>query len=65
MAYVEYPETQDSRKLRRYKRRWKIERVFAWFNNYRRIIVHWDYHVENFLGFVLLACILILLRKYL
>jgi len=30
MAYVEYPETQDGRKLRRYKRRWKIERVFAW-----------------------------------
>jgi hypothetical protein len=29
MAYVEYPETQDGRKLRRYKRRWKIERVFA------------------------------------
>jgi transposase len=65
MAYVEYPETQDGRKLLRYKRRWKIERVFAWFNNYRRIIVRWDYHVENFLGFVLLACILILLRKYL
>jgi transposase len=58
-------QTQDGRKLRRYKRRWKIERVFAWFNNYRRIIVRWDYHVENFLGFVLLACILILLRKYL
>jgi transposase len=58
-------QTQDGRKLRRYKRRWKIERVFAWFSNYRRIIVRWDYHVENFLGFVLLACILILLRKYL
>lgn len=23
-------QTQDGRKLRRYKRRWKIERLFAW-----------------------------------
>jgi transposase len=30
--------TQDGRKLRRYKRRWKIERLFAWLNKYRRIL---------------------------
>jgi transposase len=24
------PCTQDGRKLRRYKRRWKVERTFAW-----------------------------------
>jgi hypothetical protein len=24
------PKTQDGRPLRRYKRRWKIERLFAW-----------------------------------
>lgn len=24
------PKTQDSRPLRRYKRRWKVERLFAW-----------------------------------
>ena len=32
-------KTQDGRKLRRYKRRWKIERLFAWLGNFRRIIV--------------------------
>jgi transposase len=31
--------TQDGRKLRRYKRRWKIERLFAWLHKFRRIIV--------------------------
>jgi len=56
--------TQDGRVLRRYTRRWKIERLFAWLQNYRRVLVRHDYHLENFLGFVHLACILILMRRY-
>ena len=55
--------TQDGRVLRRYRRRWKIERLFAWLHNFRRIVVRYEYHTENFLGFVNLACILILLRR--
>src|SRR5579862_4401164 len=31
--------TQDGRVLRRYRRRWKIERLFAWLHNYRRIVI--------------------------
>ncbi len=58
-------KTQDGRKLRRYKRRWKVERLFAWLHKFRRIVVRYDYHAENFLGFVHLACIRILLRCYL
>jgi transposase len=58
------PATQDGRVLRRYTRRWKIERLFAWLQNYRRLLVRHDYHLENFLGFVHLACILILMRGY-
>ena len=57
-------KTQDGRKLRRYKRRWKIERLFAWLQNFRRIIVRYEYHSDNYLGFVLLVCMLILLRYY-
>jgi len=30
-------KTQDGRPLRRYLRRWKIERLFAWLKNFRRI----------------------------
>ncbi len=55
-------KTQDERKLRRYKRRWKIERLFAWLHNYRRLVVRYEWYEENFLGFVHLGCILILLR---
>ncbi len=54
--------TQDGRALRRYQKRWKVERFFAWLNNYRRIVVRWEYHAENYLGFLHLACLVILLR---
>ena len=57
--------TQDGRKLRRYKRRWKIERLFAWLQNFRRLVVRYEYHAENFLGMVQLGCIIILLRFFL
>ena len=57
-------KTQDGRKLRRYKRRWKIERLFAWLQNYRRIVVRYERYPENFLGMLHLACWLILLRVF-
>ena len=56
--------TQDGRVLRRYCRRWRIERLFAWLQNFRRLVVRYEYHVQNFIGFVYLGCILILLRRY-
>ena len=58
------PPTQDGRSLRRYKRRWKVERLFAWLGNFRRLVVRYEYHAANYLGFVHLGCILILLRQY-
>jgi transposase len=30
-------KTQDLRRLRRYRRRWKMERLFAWLQNFRRL----------------------------
>jgi len=54
--------TQDGRPLRRYRRRWKVERLHAWLQNFRRLVIRYEYHAENFLGFVQLGCILILLR---
>jgi len=56
------PPTQDGRPLRRYRRRWKIERFFAWLHNSRRLVTRWEYHAENFLTMLHLACILIFLR---
>ena len=57
------PKTQDGRVLRRYKRRWKIERLFAWLGNFRRLVTRWERKAQNFLGFVQLGCIIILLRR--
>ena len=54
--------TQDGRPLRRYGRRWKVERLFAWLFNFRRLVVRYEYHAENFQGFVHLAAAVILLR---
>ena len=34
----------------------------AILQNYRWVLIRWEYHLENFLGFVQLACVLILLR---
>jgi len=56
--------SQDGRALRRYVRRWKVERLFAWLGNFRRLLHRWEYHLPNFTGFVQLGCILILLRNY-
>ncbi len=58
------PSTQDGRQLRRYRRRWKIERLFAWLQNFRRLVVRYEVHAENFLAFVRLGCTLILLRHF-
>ena len=54
---------QDGRSLRRTKRRWKVERLFAWIKVFRRLATRWEYKAENYLGFLHLGCLLILLRR--
>lgn len=54
--------SQDLRRMRRYRRRWKIERLFAWLQNFRRLVVRYERYAENFLGMLYLACWIILLR---
>ena len=59
------PRTQDGRRQRRYERRWLVERFFAWLLQWqRRLLVRWEYYAENFLGFVQLATISILLKQF-
>ena len=57
------PALQDGRKLRRYKRRWKVERTFAWLGNFRRLVVRWERHITIYRAFFHVACLLITLRK--
>ena len=54
--------TQDGRPLRRYRRRWRVERLFAWLHHFRRLVIRWEYHVENFFGMVRLGCMQIMFR---
>jgi transposase len=54
--------TQDGRELRRYCRRWKVERLPARLHNFRRLVSRWEYHDANFLGMLQLGCPVILLR---
>ena len=56
-------QSQDRRKLTRYRRRWHVERLFAWLMRSRRLTTRWDCKAENFLGFVKLACVVILSRR--
>jgi transposase len=55
-------QTQDGRALRRYLRRWVVDRLFAWLHFFRRLVVRYEFHAENFLGMVWLGCMKIVLR---
>jgi transposase len=57
------PKVQDGRKLRRYCRRWKIERTIGWVLNFRRLVVRYEREISQFYGFVHLACLMITLRQ--
>lgn len=58
------PKTQDGRKLRRYKGRWKVERSISWLFNFRRLVVRYEHHATLFLGFVHLACLYTTLQRF-
>jgi transposase len=57
------PPTQDGRKLRRYKRRWKVERTFAWLQSFRRLLVRHEHRLDAYRAFFHLACAVITLRR--
>jgi transposase len=59
------PPLQDGRALRRYRsHRWKIERSISWLQNFRRLVTRYEHHENLFLGFVQLACLIIVLRRF-
>ena len=54
---------QDGRILRRYKRRWTVERTFAWLGNFRRLVVRYDRSLQIYRAFFHIACFMIVLRR--
>jgi transposase len=57
--------TQDGRPLRRYKRRWTVERTIGWIQHFRRLCIRWEKSTKLFQGFLHLGCTVLLLRAVL
>ena len=57
--------TQDGRPLRRYKRRWTVERTIGWLQHFRRLRIRWERSTAMFQGFLHLGCSLMLLKEVL
>ncbi len=58
------PRLQDGRPLRRYRRRWKMERSNSWLHNFRRFAMRHDWYLLTFTGFVQLACLITVLNRF-
>jgi len=56
--------TQDGRKLRRYRRRSTIERIFAWLGTFRRLLVRHEFYVIMYNAFMHFACAMICIRRF-
>jgi transposase len=57
------PPLQDGRTLRRYRRRWNVERTFAWLGNFRRLLGRWEVNISMYQAFFHVACLLMTLRQ--
>ena len=58
-------KTQDGRVLRRYQRRWKVERTIGWLQHFRRLCIRWEKSTTMFQGFLHLGCTMLLLKQVL
>ena len=56
--------TQDGRTLRRYRKRWCVERFFSWIQHFRKVETRYERKPENFLGMVELVSIIIVMRSF-
>ena len=57
------PPTAGGRRLRRYRRRYIIERTFAWRHSDRRVVTRFERCADLHDGFVHLACAFIALNR--
>ncbi|HEY4933120.1 MAG TPA: IS5 family transposase, partial [Terriglobales bacterium] len=55
---------EDGRKLRRYKRRWIVERTNSWLGQFRRLLVRHEHLLSTYRAFFYLACFWITLRHW-
>lgn len=58
------PATQDGRKFKRYRKRWKVERSISWLQNFRRLVTRYEFYHYLFQGFVNLACLVQVAKRF-
>ena len=58
------PPTRDGRRLRRYRKRWIIERTISWLQAFRRLVTRYEFYAFLFHSFAKLACLMIVLRRF-
>jgi transposase len=58
------PATQDGRSLRRYRKRWIVERTVSWLQAFRRLVTRYEFYALLFHSFAKLACLMIVLRRF-
>jgi transposase len=56
---------QDGRVLRRYRRRWMVERTISWLQNFRRLTTRWDRSAAVYTALAHLACALVVMKRVL
>jgi transposase len=57
------PSRNDGRTFRRYKRRYIVERSFAWLHSFRRLMTRYERICYIYDGFVSLACALLAVAR--
>jgi transposase len=45
------------------KSRWKVERTHSWLDNWRRLVVRYERHVQNYVAFVTIGCFMVALSR--
>ena len=58
------PPTQDRRRLSWLQAALARRALLGLDQWQRRILVRWEYHAQNFFGFVQLACLVVLFRRF-
>jgi len=58
------PSRNDGRRLRRYRRRWIVERTNAWLHCYRGLAVRWARYSFMYVGLVYTAVIDMALKRF-
>ena len=58
------PSRNDGRRLRRYRRRWRVERTNAWLHCFRGLAVRWAHYSFMYVGLVYLSFIQLALQRF-